>query len=272
MVKINKNIKTLALFVAVLVIASSVEAYRLLSHRRANHTKVKAVTFDGSTDYALRGAGLTGAADSKKGTLVVWLKKGADGSLQRIFNSYSGALELTEVQFGADNVLNIMDRDTAGNNDFHHYSSAITTADGWTCFMSSWDVGNTLDHLFVDGSDDETVGGNTDDTLDHTSANWVVGGRQDGTTLYTGDMAELWFEDGLYTDFSVEANRLKWRTSAGKPVNLGADGSNPTGTSPIVYLSIRTGQAASEFFTNRGTGGDFTDQGSIAIASTSPSD
>lgn len=81
-------------------------------------------------------------------------------------------------------------------------------------------------------------------------------------------MSDLWAEYGVYVDFSVEATRLKFRNAGGKPVNLGSDGSIPTGGSPIQYFS----GATVDWHTNKGTGGGFTENGTLTTASTSPSD
>lgn len=83
-----------------------------------------------------------------------------------------------------------------------------------------------------------------------------------------GDAADIWIAPGQFIDFSVEANRRKFISANGKPVDLGADGSTPTGTAPAVFFSGN----ASGFAINKGTGGDFTLTGSLTNASTSPSD
>lgn len=85
---------------------------------------------------------------------------------------------------------------------------------------------------------------------------------------FVGDAADTWIAPGQFIDFSVEANRRKFIDVNGKPVDLGADGSTPTGTAPPMFFS---GNAAG-FPTNKGTGGVFTLTGSLTNASTSPSD
>ena len=68
-----------------------------------------------------------------------------------------------------------------------------------------------------------------------------------------------------------ESNRRKFIDSAGKPVDLGADGSTPTGSSPLIYLSLREGEGAEQFAVNRGTGIDFTVRGSVSVFPTAVS-
>jgi hypothetical protein len=64
------------------------------------------------------------------------------------------------------------------------------------------------------------------------------------------DVSDTWI-DSTHLDFTVETNRRKFVGADGKPVNLGADGSTPTGVAPAIFFS----GDASTFGTNRGTGG-----------------
>ena len=59
--------------------------------------------------------------------------------------------------------------------------------------------------------------------------------------------------DTTYLDFSQEANRLKFFDAFGYPVDLGEDGSTPTGSQPLIYIN-------NDFHlgTNLGSGGGFT--------------
>lgn len=60
-----------------------------------------------------------------------------------------------------------------------------------------------------------------------------------------------------YIDFSVEENRRKFFDVSGSVVNLGVDGSTPTGSQPEIYL----GNDYDTFHQNLGSGGDFTVSG-----------
>lgn len=78
-----------------------------------------------------------------------------------------------------------------------------------------------------------------------------------GTSLYfNGRIGALWFNNS-YIDLSVAANLAKFVTGTGidaKPVDLGANGELPTGTSPLIYLPMYGNNAGK----NYGTGGNFT--------------
>jgi len=130
----------------------------------------------------------------------------------------------------------------------------------------------TKRHLYVNDVSDLLVAVYVNEIINYTVESWVVGASSTGTFKFNGAIAELWFNMGQYLDFSVEANRRKFISATGKPVNLGSDGSTPTGVAPIVYQRINGGDAAAGFATNLGTGGNFSVVGSLDIASTSPSD
>lgn len=70
---------------------------------------------------------------------------------------------------------------------------------------------------------------------------------------YVGDAAEFWFDtDNI--DFSVASNRQKF-ISSGNSVNLGSDGSTPTGSPPLFYLSQQPADYAGvTFLWNRARG------------------
>ena len=67
-------------------------------------------------------------------------------------------------------------------------------------------------------------------------------------------------------DWSVEANRLKFVDNTGKPVGLGSDGSDLTGTAAKHYAPD------GDLTNNLGTESNWTENGTIPGASTSPSD
>jgi len=91
-----------------------------------------------------------------------------------------------------------------------------------------------------------------------------------GSALDTYDCADYWFAPNVYIDFTQTANRRKFISAAGKPVDLGADGSTPTGTAPAIFLSGDASPTGFQF--NKGTGGAFTLTGTLTNATTSPSD
>ena len=66
----------------------------------------------------------------------------------------------------------------------------------------------------------------------------------------------------------MEANRRKFIDVDGKPVDLGSDGSTPTGTVPLMFFSGPT----DDWHINKGSVGGFTETGAFTDAPYSPSD
>jgi hypothetical protein len=79
-----------------------------------------------------------------------------------------------------------------------------------------------------------------------------IGSRAFGGNYFDGRIGFLYVHQ-TYFDFSVEANRRKFFDALGYPVDLGSDGSNPSGDQPHVYLN-----AGFHNGTNLGAGGNFT--------------
>lgn len=226
-------------------------------------------------NYLSRGAKPTGLVDSSKGILSMWVK----------WNTFSGTDFFLQPGGGLSHSLTLRSDETfriyffnSSAESFAFNSSILTgsyTTSDWIHILASWDVnftqGNRLYHLYINDVSDATI------TIDGTDAmipNWgsatdmYIGHNGSGSFEPEADMAEFYWNIGEYLDLSVTANRRKFISTTGKPIDLGADGSTPTGTAPIIYLP----NSASTFHQNEGTGGDFTATGTFVDASTSPSD
>jgi len=215
------------------------------------------VVFDGTNDYMTRGAGLTGSADAKKLIVVFTLTfQSGDGTTQYIYESTPG---------------NFISRDNSGKLRFFFYNSSaalklrldsttnLVVADGKLNILMSADVTGAdtdLTHLWINDIDVKNDLTLTDDTLDFTNTNHSIGARAaSGTLKLNAHVADFYMNFGEYLDFSVESNRRKFFDGDGNAVDLGADGSLPTDSQPIIYFR---GPAAS-FPTNLGSDGDTWD-------------
>ena len=232
--------------------------------------------FDGTNDYMTRGAGLTGAADSKLGIASLWHRiDGGDGAIRSLLSAattLAGADFRFELSISAANKFQVAGRNSAGTLILNLLSSAHTAGASWLHILMSWDMGNAASHLYVNDVSDKTSSTFTDDTIDYTWADCAVGARPDGSVKLDGCLAELYLAPGQYLDFSNVYNRRKFISASGKPVHLGTTGALPTGTAPLVYQHLDDAEAVADFATNRGTGGDFTITGTLATGSDSPSD
>jgi len=222
------------------------------------------VNFDGTNDYLTRGADLTGLTNGKVGSCSFWFKvEGSNGANLRVMNSASSGGQFL-IQRNTDNTIRVRGFNAAASEILTLPSSSTYTADNtWHHCMASWDLANTTGHLYIDGVDDLGSATTTNDTIDWTNGNWYIGSDDTASNKWNGDLAELWWTNE-YIDLSQASNRLKFLTADGGPASLGSDGSTPTGTAALIYLS----GATSTFHTNDGSGGGFTENGALTDGST----
>tara|TARA_R110000787_G_scaffold183981_1_gene295809 strand:+ start:16 stop:2106 length:2091 start_codon:yes stop_codon:yes gene_type:complete len=99
------------------------------------------------------------------------------------------------------------------------------------------------------GASSMTTSTISNDSIDFSTNGFTIGDAgkiaNHATTYFTTD----------YIDFSQESNRNKFVDQLGYPKNLGDDGSEPTGSSPLVYMKFNDTAALG---TNSGTAGNFT--------------
>lgn len=223
--------------------------------------RTNALIFDGSTNYMTRGAGLTGAADSKQFTASIWLYIDADASTGLRWVFEDDTTESNRFVVVSGDVFEITASNSAGTIILRTTSKPLLR-ETFNHVLVSVDLANPArNHLYVNDADALDVTTTfTNDTIDFTRSNWAVGAQVTGADFFDGMLAEFWFEDGLYLDLTIEANRRKFISANGRPVNLGPTGAQVTGTAPILYLS----QSDNNFADNEGTGGNFTPLGSFA--------
>ena len=232
--------------------------------------------FDGTNDYMTRGAGLDGAADSKSGIISCWARiDGGDASTLIILDAIIGATIPFRLRRLNTNLIVITGENAAGTDILELTTVATYTSSAtWLHILSSWNLAVPgASHLYINDVSDKSATTFTDDTIDYTHTDWGIGATPStGGGKWNGCLAELYFAPGQYLDFSLAYNRRKFISTSGKPVYLGADGSVPTGTAPIVYQRVADGAAVATFATNLGTGGNFSITGTLDLGSTNPSD
>jgi hypothetical protein len=239
-----------------------------------------AATFDGTSDYLKRTADLAGAADGKTGILSFWFRKnGGDGARRELFVSGNpgSSNDKVIVEFTATNQLGITLKDAAASTTRWKSLSVATFTAGaaWHHFLAAWDVTVAARcKVYIDGTDaTNNTNGPTNATLDYTHTNWGIGAWGDnGADKFNGDLAELYWAPNQWLDISQASVRNLFRTPAGKPTDLGSDGSGPTGSAPLLYLHLGDGEIANNFALNRAGNGNYTIVGALTTAATSPSD
>jgi len=230
--------------------------------------QVDAADFDGSVygDYA---STPTGLVDGQKVTASFWFKTDGNGTEDTIYNGTPNGD--FHIRHGSDNKMSFYGATSSYSNIMVTKSGTTqTVADGWTHWYLAADLGATTVEIYKNGSDDNptltTVSNSTIDFAEpgaHVMANHTAG------SIASGDLAEFW----MHTDYYAASTYVSSFISGGYPVDLGSDGSTPTGVQPLFYYHLDVDEAAANFFTNAGTAGDPTAEGgTLSTASTSPSD
>lgn len=216
------------------------------------------VEFEG--DYLNLTSDLAGVSDTKTMFGSFWFRSD-NSKWQRILRG-TGARVVIEVypayvRFSAYNSAGayILRVEQGGviNGQWNHILFAIDLEGGLTkeLYINDIDVGMDL-FTYVD------------DFIDYTNGGWAFGGV--GVDNLDADIADFWFDSNTFLDISVEANRRKFIDANGNPVFLGTDGSLATGSAPDIFLSGDT----ATWHTNKGSGGGFTENGTLTTASSGP--
>lgn len=237
---------------------------------------VDGADFDGTNDYLSRGA-LSGVSNSKSGIFSCWLRiDGGNGSDLGILQGSGGSPSFVIWrEASGSGRFRFLITDSSGTTKLDMFTSGVYAAGAtWRHVLASWDVSTAgARSIYVNDVSDLTVLTFANATLAYTES-LIELGAKDGTgaSRFNGCMAEFYFAPGQYLDFSDANNRRLFISATGKPVDLGADGSTPTGTAPAIYEHLNDGENPANFALNYGTGGNFGTTGSLDTASTSPSD
>jgi hypothetical protein len=250
--------------------------------------KTGAVHFDGLTAY-LRLESLT-ATDSSQLIYSYWFKDVVNllniGPVELISSDYNGTDAFHEVHdSGEPSSPKIFTTESTFTQELDFVNATGPCSAGvWHHALGALDVGfaaGARPHwLFVDDIDV------TDDIIDVGIAFTLVAnglpfnliGEIAGSPIpflqtVEADIADFWWALNQFLDLSVVANRRKFISAAGKPVDLGATGSTPTGTAPTFFLRRAPGDAAALFANDRsGNGNNFTVNGLMTVSPTSPTD
>jgi hypothetical protein len=235
-----------------------------------------AVKFDGANDYLSKASAIYSGTVSS-GIFSVWVRY--DGGPRQLLSLYDGTDE--DFYFGhvyGDGSITLFLRNSANTSSLELRTAAgrLSTTVGeakWYHILASWDsnygAGLKLKHLYINDVSDNSLVRDTGVAFTNNYSTYTtvaIGASHSAANKLNGALAELYFTPGQYLDFSVEANRRKFIDASGLPVSLGSDGSTPTATAPAIYLK----GDYSAFGTNSGTGGNFTVNGALEKASTTP--
>ena len=234
------------------------------SGRGPNQYNAPYSDLDGSADFLERTSALTGIADGKMFTFQCVFNTDVTTIGKTIFTIANSTTARFYLQLSAGPGINM----DAYNSSGTRILESQIRLPGFTSFVPgrnyvltvSIDLANTANrHVYVNG---QAAGMNwytyTNDNIDFLTATprCYVGQTSTNTLRWDGDLGAVWFNTS-YIDLSVPANLAKFVTGTGidaKPVDPGATGELPTGTSPLIYLPMYGNNAGR----NYGTGGAFT--------------
>jgi hypothetical protein len=231
----------------------------------------EAVRFDGANDWLESDAPVLGV-NSKVGIISFWFKHmGGDGDIQMYQENAQGGGDGfgMNVRRQTDNTIRIKGGGEGPTVIILATTTATFIADGtWRHFLLAWNTATSTIQLYItDTSTSLTVTTMVaDGIIKNDSAEHGIGGRVGGSFWLNAEIADYYYTTQESLDLSVTANRRKFISAALAPVDLGNNGSTPTGTSPDVFFH----GPVSTWHTNDGTGGGFTVFGTLTAASNNP--
>lgn len=230
------------------------------SGRGPNQYNAPYSTFDGGSDYLSRTTAPTGIANGKQFTwsFVTLSNSASTGHILTISTSTSYRVRV----YASGSAVNFQFYNSAGTRilGFEIVSPDFVTGRN-NVICISVDLSDTAKrHIFLNGVAYATTWSPyTNDDINFnvtTTPRYYIGAGNVPSLFYNGNLGALWFNTS-YIDLSVADNLAKFVSGTGidaKPVDLGATGELPTGTSPLIYLPMYGNDAGK----NYGTGGDFT--------------
>jgi hypothetical protein len=222
------------------------------------------VDFDGSNDFMLRGAALSGVSDGKMGIVSFWvIFDGLGATTRYIFSAATTARLL--IRWFASTALEVSCQTTAGAQTLVlRASTTLATATPYhVCF--SWNLNTAgTGRVYVNNASAKTEVTYNNNNIDYTDTNYAIGaGNASGIQKLDGRLGELYINLAEYLDLDTTSNLRKFISAGGAPVDLGSGGATPTGNAPAVYCSSRDSGTPSDFANNRGNGGNFSITGAL---------
>ena len=201
-------------------------------------------------------------SSSKVGTFSMWIDLASDGADKLLLSS--------TISSGAQDTIGLLAANyfyvrlwNDGSSTLGLYlvtaTTTITAAKGVQHIIASWDIGANAYAIYIDGVAQEFSA----ETRNDVAAGWGqcdnLEVMRQNTNFTPASIGDYWCDLGVYIDLTSATNREKFRSSGGKPVFLGADGSIPTGSAPDAFFS----GDHDAFHTNKGGGGGMTEVGTI---------
>jgi hypothetical protein len=215
--------------------------------------------FNGSTGYLKTTGALTGISDGKTLSASFWFQFDVSGNYEYLISIQDTSSQIQfEIWKNTSNQLEIAG--AAGQLSVVLGGSALSINTPYFIQMCFDMTDTSKRFIYVNGSQNTPTWssyGNNNFTF--TTANYNSIGSRNTSYKLDGKMSEFYLTT-QYIDFSLEANRLKFRDTFGNPTNISAAITAQSVPNPSIYL--RFDPAAQG--TNAGTGGNFTKFGTIS--------
>jgi hypothetical protein len=214
--------------------------------------------FNGTNQSLTRTSALTGAVDGKAFSLAIAYKADTTSGYHPMFkiasdNASASNWALNISQSGTSIIIEAFN--SSGTRILDDTLGSFVPDTNWHTALITVDLtSSSLFEAFLDMVD-QNPSASTYTNSDITFSDSDIRIGQERTNYFDGRIGFLWFNTS-YIDFSQEANRLKFFDAFNNPVDLGADGSVPTGSQPLIYMN-----EGFHLGTNLGSGGNFTPSG-----------
>lgn len=238
-----------------------------------------AVTFDGTNDYLTKSGNLTGISGTREGIVSFWIYISEASLNDTPTILYIGRPAdfnpIFQVNLLSDGRVSIFGYESGGANvRLAARTSALDaiTVDEWNHVLIAFDLTNSSNRGFYINGEAVTVSPwitytNAVIAYEQLPANTNAIGanaHQSYSVKLNGDLADVYF-DTVYQDITDSAVREKFIRN-GRPVKRDSDGGYLGANIPKVWLSGRT----DDWHTNKGTGGGFTENGTLTTSANLP--
>lgn len=150
--------------------------------------------------------------------------------------------------------------DSGGRFHNQSFSKTISPTGGWYHLAIAVNATTGAWEYWFNGTSAKSGTGSIGTVEWASSEQMSIGAHKGGWNFLNGQMSEVWITDE-YVDFGTLMGNFM---SSNLPVDLGSDGSTPTGRQPLIYM--RGDAAVWNAGTNLGTLPDFTPNGTFIDA------
>jgi len=219
----------------------------------------------------------TGAAvgtNDAQGMICFHYRPGTITTNARLFQLRdSGSTKMVDLFETTSGRLRIVMKNSSSTTVIDHISATSSFVNGtWYAIQIAWDI-STSSPVFQWYVDDSQISySGTPVLTGETNIGWAVAQKlgifceSNGGNDSDLSLANFYIHDTTTLDMSSAGNRLKFSNTDTTQVNMGTDGSTPTGTQPLFFYD----GALVGWATNKGSGPTGTNSGTLIAASSLP--